>query len=194
MNQYPSTPMAINIAAEAFKATEQVRQCHLDYLLSVGIPSRALAVIGADRPGIGVMAVRELSGSLFEPAAEGQPHLIVPVCAHHTDAGVFVPADLIAMRTSNPRSWLWRFGSAWALGAENLGRDAPLRVVPTPLQWIAAEGRALCILDWCAPRHCWQVLRSEMQLILPDEHLRKRLSDALTCNQILPDMVIADAT
>ena len=154
---------------------------------------RELALIGADRPGVGVMTIREVPGGLFEPSDKGQPHLVLPVCHYRArewlgiDLSQFEPIDLIAMKTSSPERWLWRTGDGWALGVEHLGVDAPLRVVATPLDWIAAEGRALCILDWAAPGWCWELVRSELQLILPDYRLRQRLMDALVRHSFMPD-------
>jgi hypothetical protein len=99
--------------------------------------------------------------------------------------------DLIAVRSSDPARWLWRNGRAWALGADLIGRGAPLRVVPTPFDWLREGGQALCILDWAAPAYCWELLRGELALELPDADLRNRLRNALMQNAALPPMEVS---
>ncbi|WP_333839295.1 hypothetical protein [Novosphingobium sp.] len=188
---------ASDLMQEAFASVRNVRQAHLDYLRALGVSPGALACLGQVQPPFGVLGVQELEGSLFEPSPVGRPALIVPVAKPITRdiQGLSIDdiaiVDLIAVRSAEPTRWLWRDGSAWALGSGLLGQNAPLRVVPTPFDWLKAGGQALCILDWAAPAHCWELLRGELALELPDGQLRNRLRNALVRNAALPPMEVA---
>jgi hypothetical protein len=188
-----------DLAAEMLAAATGVRQPHLDRLCALGVPARAIARLGADRPSFGVSRIRALKDGLFELNANGADALIMPVTRIQPadwcgfDMSHLEVVDLIALRTAEPDRWWWRVGTGWALGTEHLGCDAPLRVVATPLDWIAAGGHALCILDWSAPGWCWDLLRSELQLVLPDNRLRRRLRNALIRHASMPDMEVTHA-
>lgn len=181
---------------EARTAVANVRQCHIDRLLALGVPGAALAKIGSVQPPFGILGVRELNGSLFEPADDGRPALVVPVAKPivREISGLAIDdveiVDLIAVRSSDPARWLWRDGQGWALGAGLIGRGAPLRVVPTPFDWLREGGDALCILDWGAPAHCWELLRNEIALELPGKELRSRVRNALVRHAALPPMEV----
>jgi hypothetical protein len=188
-----------DLSAELVAAVARVRQPHLNRLCALGVPAQAIVRLGAEQPPFGVSRIRTLEDGLFELDADGADALIIPVmqirqgdwCGFDMSHPEVV--DMIALRTAEPDRWWWRVGTGWALGTEHLGCDAPLRVVATPLDWIAAAGRALCILDWSAPGWCWDLLRSELQLILPDDRLRRRLRNALVRHASMPDMEVTHA-
>lgn len=89
--------------------------------------------------------------------------------------------DLIAFTTDRPGAWRWRIGDGWALGAQYLiePMDELVRLVATPLDWLALAGQALCVLDWSDASPAWPLLRHGPDLIVDDIALRNRLQAAL---------------
>lgn len=82
--------------------------------------------------------------------------------------------DLCAWPPDRPDRWARHEGAGFALGEEALGNagtfafGGSLRVVRTPLGWLQAEGRALCILD---PGLAWHRLSNAPRLAAEDvEH------------------------
>ncbi len=86
-------------------------------------------------------------GGRWEPVEDGEPRLIVAV----REKGVLV--DLVAMSSSERDSWALRTGAGWLLGYEHfhaaqLGGEDRLRLFGNPVEWMAAGGEGICVLDW----------------------------------------------
>lgn len=185
-----------DLLADMETAASLVRLSHLERLRSLGLPYASLARLGQDEHTIGVCRAVLGSDGLFEPAQHGEP---VVVQAVHDDlardlgeAGLI---DLIAWRTGEPERWWWRSGSAWALGHELLVVNAaePVQIVTTPCDWLAAAGRALCILDWSPTSLAWAALRHGPPLSFTDDVLRQRVRNALVQSAPMPAMEISNA-
>jgi hypothetical protein len=65
------------------------------------------------------------------------------------------PIDTVAWAFGTRSPWWLRYGAVSYLGAYHLWRrrepGLPVRIVPTPADWLIDGGLALCILDWRKP-------------------------------------------
>lgn len=136
----------IDLSSELFAAAGRVKQPALDRLKALGVGISALA----DCPvcPFGVTNAEALGDGLYQPCDGGPPHLILPVL----EDGALV--DLCAFRADDPGGWLLRTGNGWCLGLnEPVGlltwRDS-VSLFGTPLDWLRADMKGLCILDWSA--------------------------------------------
>lgn len=120
----------------------------VDLFGAIGISAITVAQMGAFAP-LGFAKIRPLEDGLYEPADDGQRHLIIPV---HDGSGV---TDLIATHPASPRRWHWRIGQACLLGEANLNPPAwdrvPVAIHDTPIAWLCAGGSGACILDFDDP-------------------------------------------
>lgn len=171
---------------EAIAAGAAARQPHIDRLVSLGVTKMALAELGARQVPFGVMSVEPIGSGIFQPG-EGAERVISPVIE---DGGII---DLIAWHTGNPRQWLWRVGTGWALGADELyprWDDTPLQLHETPLEWLKGAGHGICILDWSSP----DVRRlASVEAIEADQATADRLLSILHRPVRLPRMLIRKA-
>lgn len=167
---------------EMFAASFEVRRAHIDRIVACGVPLEAIAQLGVKQPQFGIAAIREEKGSLYSPDPDGAPAVIMPVF----DCGEVI--DLIAFKSSRPANWRWRIGHGWALGADLLDGDNPVRVVRTPIEWLAEAGDAFAVLDWEAPAQCWREVQSAPPLIVADELLQHRLQRAIIASIPMPAM------
>ncbi len=168
-------------------ACARLRQADLDHLRAAEVSVLALA---GDLEGGGFCVMRDrivphVSAHRFEfsrhdaTAGEGVPALIVLALDSNGD-----PTDLVAFRNGPAPfigSWLGRIGM---LGEDGLwrARDA-LTVHATPLDWLRAERRGVCVVDpvWAAPK-----LRDAGTMEVGSQAERRRLADMLTVR--LPDI------
>ena len=99
------------------------------------------------------------------------------------------PVDLVAFHggpTSFSGSWLGRVGM---LGEDNLWRARDvLDVHATPLDWLRAERRGVCVVD---PVRAAPALRDAGTLEVGSQAERRRLADMLTLR--LPDIRVRPA-
>jgi len=169
-------------------AARLVRQPHLDRLRALGCTGTALARLGEHHAPYGTMRIAARTGGFYEPCAAGQPALIVPVCWPEHHEGLITPLitlwpiiDLIAVRADYPANWLWRTGTAWALGGHLLEdwQGEPVPVVATPLDWLRAAGGAVCVLDWADNSPAWPILRRLPHIVASDDLLARRLAQAI---------------
>ena len=126
---------------------------------------RLLAQHGVAREAIhraGGLAVARIDtgGRLWAPEPAGTPAFILPVWdgpAPSIYCGVENPMliDMIAWRPDDARRWWCRqddFDSA--LGADHLDlahtENRPISLHQTPLQWLQADCRGACLLNYCA--------------------------------------------
>src|SRR3546814_17301440 len=100
---------AADIREEAEAATLRGRQPHLDRLLALGVPGRAIAELGSRQIPFGVGHVERIERGLYQPG-EGTLHVLSHVYA---DGEVI---DLVAWRSAAPANRAWRTGLGWTLG------------------------------------------------------------------------------
>lgn len=116
-------------------------------LTGAGISAATIAHLGSFAP-LGIGRVVEHRDGLFEPSAEGERRIIVPVW----ESGGVV--DLIAINPAQPSRWSWRIGQGWALNADEFTRprfdDGPVDILPTPMAWLRDGAQATVILDFDA--------------------------------------------
>lgn len=139
----------VDLEAELAKAAQAVSPIHLRHLVALGVGWPTIAEIGRHHYGLGLVQAQCGDPGLFSPG-EGPVHLQLPVF----EDGELV--DLVAFRSGQPSQWLLRTGAGWALGLEGgLQRhtwgDDPVPLAASPLEWLQAECRGVCILDWAAP-------------------------------------------
>ena len=172
-----------------WKACGVLRQSDLDGLTAAGVPILALA---GDAYGGGFCVMRDRivphhRARRFEfhrhdeTAGEGVSALIVLALDVYGD-----PMDLVAFRNGPAPfigSWLGRIG---LLGEDSLWRTRDLlEVHATPLDWLRAERRGVCVVD---PVWASSTLRDAGTLEVGSQAERRRLADMLTVR--LPDIRI----
>ena len=171
-----------NLLSELEAAAFAVRNAHLDRLQALGVTSQTIAKLGEIQPPFGVIKVDYLGGGLFQPGGD-VPHIVQPIY----DAGILI--DLVAWRTSDPRSWLWRTGAAWALNPDEIKANSwtqePLTLHATPLDWLRASAQGLCILNWEA-HEIRQLLR--VKAIDAESHIARQLRGALMKPAYFPEI------
>ncbi|WP_126174359.1 hypothetical protein [Altericroceibacterium xinjiangense] len=184
-----------------FDAYERaLRQQHLEHVRRLGL-LEGIAQVGQHQPPAGMAHIRTLPNALWEPDDAGTAAMILPVCRWTVfDAfGIEIETpelvDLIAFRTSSPASWLWRTGTGWALGEDQLifPNGDPLLLVSTPLEWLRAGGTAVCLLDWSASSPAWAHLLTSGELLTDTPHLAARIDRALRQSIRLPRVEVAHA-
>jgi hypothetical protein len=137
-----------DLKSELVAATLSTNELHWQLLRGLGVPFLTAAnrrVRG--QAAWGVAKAKAGEDGLFL-IGEGVPHLLLPVIMD----GELI--DLVAFRSGNPNDWLLRTGLGWALGMDRglepyTWDDAPT-LVETPLDWLRAECRGICVLDWSA--------------------------------------------
>lgn len=180
------------LSTELWGAVSRTRQSHIDRLVALGCPGKSLAQVGARQPAFGIAAVELGKAGLFSPAESGAGVIVQPVVQWDTDWSIPDVVDLIAWQPAQPERWWWRVGTGHALGLDLLNDDLPVRIVSSPLAWLAAGGDALCILDWSQTSPVWPALRSGPCLHFTDYSLRKRVRNSLTLAAPMPPMEIVD--
>lgn len=143
---------AVDLDAEMRKAELGVDSRVIAWLLNNGCTSKGLASIGATQSPFGVLKCDVRGQHTFEPTVEpyGVTALIMPVMHEGTII------DQIAWRSLRTDAWLWRIGSGWALGIDEI--ECPLHwdgfreitLHATPLDWLRASGQGAVILNWDA--------------------------------------------
>lgn len=134
------------------------------------------------------VAVGKIEGDSWMPAEDGG-NLIAIACTTAFECGHRID-DIVAFSPRRPESWALRAGVSWALGEDYFkdkisaqfwdGADATVRIVATPLEWLAAKGAAACVLNW-RNREVFNELRQAMQIEAAPEladFLKSRLSRA----------------
>lgn len=179
--------------AEMCEGFARIREPHYQHLESMGCSLGALAAVGQFQTPIGVARLEMTPDGLFTPSEDGLPAYVQPVAEWDDDYGVSDIVDLVAWRPSEPSRWWWRCGTAFALGDGLLDGDEPVPVVGTPLAWLAAGGKALCILDWSIVSPVWTDMRSAPPLIFTDDRLRQRVRNHLTRSAPMPNLELHHA-
>lgn len=167
---------------------------HFEALKNLGVPPKAIGQLGAAQSGVSIAMSRiePLSGGLYQPNDEGMAALLIAVCDEPSD--VLHPIlDIIAVRSPSPARWWWRSGLAGMLGQNLIENDMgnPVKVVSTPIEWLAEAGRAVCVLDWSTNSPAWTALRHGPALTFSNDGLRQKVRNALISTTPLPDMEIA---
>lgn len=191
-----------DLAAEMAAAGSRVRLAHLERLRALGVSYEALAALGAAQPTIGIARIAATGEGLFEPCEGGDLACLVAVVEQDAEPGDPGISDIVAFSSDNPSRWLWRVGSGFALGADLLrdygaddaGMHDGIPVVATPVHWLAAAGRATCILDWDLKSPVWTLLRYGPDLTFTDDILRQRVRNGLVATAPMPSLrILKDA-
>lgn len=121
-------------------------------LQALGVSGRFVATLGA-RIAIGQARVLLQDGGRFwEP--RGPDGRLLLGCYEN---GVLI--DIAAVSTASPDQVAMRTGLGWCLGADQIEdahraslaeRRSRLRIVADPIEWLRAEGNAICVFDWQA--------------------------------------------
>jgi len=166
------------------RALRNVGQVHLDHVRAMGITAEAIASLGHRQLPFGVERIGVDDAGRWWPDRDGKPALVVPVIEYGE------PLDIVAFHSTQPARWWWRIGVGGLLGHDMLTRCVwpgdELRVVSTPLSWIAAAGDAVCILDWDLPDHEISPLRDFYGLQCDSQILASRLRKRLAQPRKVP--------
>ncbi len=181
------------LTAEMNAAFSRICDRHYRHLEGLGSSLGDLATIGQFQTPIGVARLEMAPDGLFTPSEAGLLAYVQPVAEWDSDYGVSDIVDLVAWRPSEPSRWWWRCGTAFALGDGLLDGDEPVPVVGTPLAWLAAGGKALCILDWSILSPIWTDMRSAPPLIFSDDRLRHRVRNHLIRSAPMPSLELHHA-
>lgn len=170
------------------QALGYVRQSHMDHVRSLGVSPEALAHLGQYQLPFGMLPICTDDANRWWPDYdEGRPAMVIPVY----ERGDLI--DMVALSTTAPTRWFWREGCAEMLGYDVLNDVwpiGPLHVVTTPIGWIAAAGRAVCILDWCLPDHELSPMRDRERLVCDTPLLAARLRKHLSRPRKMPPISI----
>lgn len=150
---------------------------HADWLAEQGIGPRIVY-----RPGASIVGVCRayLDDIWWQPDPNGRPVLVVPV-SYETGPFELDPIDLIAWQPGKPGRSYRRTGDGPALGEDSVGyamlTERPLVLHETPFDWVKANGKGACILDW-------HILPMELRMVdrfhCPSRRHALRLERALT--------------
>ena len=180
------------LQAEYDAAAARMRSIHFEGLKALGVSMQALGRLSGKQPTVGMATIEVSKDGTFTPSPGGKPACIVAVVDPYNrglgSSGIF---DLVAFRSSDPRKWWLRAGNAYALADYLLDFADPVRVVRTPIDWLAAGGDALCILDWSPSSPVWSALRPGPELLFYDDALRLAVKSALISAAPLPPMKVA---
>ena len=97
-------------------------------------------------PGpLGVVRIQTHRDGLFEFDHDGIKVYVMPVLAAGRYSDV---VDVLAFRPANSTTcWLYQGAASFLGNIEALNPDRPARIYPTPLDWLAAGGAGLVVLD-----------------------------------------------
>lgn len=116
-------------------------------LVEAGVPAALVSALHID----GDMALARVDvsrdGSRF---SFGGPDKRLILAVRDGTGGV---VDLVALSSARPDEWALHLGHADFLGTDCLEQAVAanwrhLRVFPTPMAWLRAGGRGVCVLDW----------------------------------------------
>ena len=115
-------------------------------LRSFGIPE---SVIFDPPLMVGVAKVQTFPSGFYEPNGDGVDAVVVAV-GRRLDLIWDTLDDLIAFNPAEPGRWWRRLGDVQVLGSENIAPEPvfPLRLYDTPLSWLQAGARGVCVIDW----------------------------------------------
>ena len=136
----------IDLLDELAEAVCTLPPATIDRLRSYGIPE---AVIFDPPLMVGVAKVQTFSSGFYEPNDDGEAAVIV--AAGHPAGPVWdTLEDLIAFKPTEPSRWWRRLGEVKILGSSNIRPEPvfPLTLHDTPLSWLQARARGVCVIDW----------------------------------------------
>lgn len=180
---------SLDLQRELERAASRMRSIHFDGLKALGVPLAKLGELSAKQYTVGMAPIEVAEDGTFTPSPEGKPACIVAAVDPHNRAlgssGIY---DLVAFRSSDPRKWWLRTGNAYALGEHLLGLPDPVRLVRTPVDWLAAGGDAVCILDWSPASPVWGELRTGPTILFQDDLLSASVRSACISAALPPSM------
>lgn len=167
------------------RALAQTRQEHIDHLLRLGVTPEAIAGLGYYQLPFGVDRIDVDDSARWWPVEDGKAALLIPVY----ERGEMI--DIVAFRSSQPARWWWRVGCGSLLGADLLNdgwHEDAVRVVSTPLDWLAVGGDAVCVLDWQCPDYELSPMRDRDELACDTPILAARLRRRLAQPRKVPNI------
>ncbi len=98
---------------------------------------------------IGVAKVQTSPSGFYEPNDDGENVVIVGEGLRAGPTWATLD-DLIAFRPQDPGRWWRRRGEVQVLGSSNIRPEPvfPLILHDTPLSWLQARARGVCVIDW----------------------------------------------
>lgn len=186
MNE-PTPAAAMSLRDDCDRALANTRQAHIDHLLAIGVTGEAIVTLGQYQLPFGIERIDTDDAGRWWPCADGKTALLIPVI----ERGEMI--DIVAFRSSAPARWWWRDGCGALLGADLLNDVwpiGPLRIVSTPLRWLAEAGNAVCILDWSCPDHELSPMRDREGLACDSAILAARLRKRLSQPRRVPPISI----
>lgn len=137
---------------------KMVRQKHLDQMRAWEVSPQSQIMAGLW--GITRIAAKP-TAPLFTVAEDGAEAIVLPIYDAPGSGGDYsrcLPRqiiDLVAFHADDPSRFWCHTDYAWALGADQINiaiwwPDGPLQVHRTPLDWLRASGKGVCVLDFSA--------------------------------------------
>ena len=117
----------------------------IDVLRAAGVHDGA---IFHDPLMVGMARIQTHRGGLYDIAADGDLAVLLPAGAW--DGLNWQIDDLIAFKPAEPGRWWRRLGEVKILGSSNIRTEPvfPLTLYDTPLSWLQAGARGVCVIDW----------------------------------------------
>jgi len=118
-------------------------------------------------PGpIGCARIKTHDGGLFEFDEDGERVFVMPV----TEDGPYGDViDVLAFRPCDPNTFWLHQGIATILAGE-IEAEGPVRIFSTPLDWLAANGAGLVILDWTGASNLLRFLAEDGPGVILDDY------------------------
>ena len=145
-DKHPNIEVQPDIAGEWLAMPRPTKE-QLAHLADFGITRQAITLAG----GVSIINIQVI-GRLWLPSPNGASALVMPVFDEDLNL-----IDLLATRTATPATWWLRvgyedlvLGAVWLEHAHLTGQ--PVVHYMTPLDWLAAGGEGVCLLDHCADR------------------------------------------
>ena len=161
---------------EFAKAAGRMREHHFHWLRNHDIDLDA-KLVGPSLVGVERVQFSD-DAATYQPAGAGAAAVIVAAGEYDAD-GWHQIDELIAFEPRDPTRWATRRRAEPVLGRAELeavrGSERPIRLWPTPLDWLRAGAVGMVILDWSAA--LTPVFRGVR--VLADDPLARRLETEL---------------
>jgi hypothetical protein len=136
----------IDLYDELADAVTNLSQTRIYWLCSLGIPRQTIL----DLPlMVGRTKAQTSPDGFYQPNDDGTDMVIVAEGQPEPPIWDGID-DLIAFEPGDPGRWYRRRGHIQVLGGHNFRRDRvfPLTIHETPLSYLRAGARGICIIDW----------------------------------------------
>ena len=98
---------------------------------------------------IGLAKVQVFPSGFYEPNDDGE-NVVIVAAGRPAGPTWGTLDDLIAFKLSDPGRWWCRRGEVQIIGSGNIRSEPvfPLTLYDTPLSWLQASARGVCVIDW----------------------------------------------